>query len=281
MKKSLLLSVLLFSGVLSSCNVNKISNNTEDTTKKESEIIDVDTNAKKYTITWVVDGKVTTSEVNEGQKPDYGSTPTKEPTLTQVYPFLRWEPEITPASKNTTYTAVFSEGETRKYTVTFKVNGKIYSSTQYEYDSTFTYPSFDFLNEKDRYVDSEGKEYNFGGWNPDPDDINFKVTKDLTFEAILNPASNNHFTFFAWSNDNFNNQKVYTKILRPSEDVEVYTFNAENTPGPYTSSQFSLIYSKAKIYGDRHSLSFVFSSNTENFVRHHNYDIEVFNTTND
>ena len=61
------------------------------------------------TVSWVVEGKtVKTETCKKGEKPEYtGETPTKAETSRYTYEFDGWDPEISEATQNVTYTAKF------------------------------------------------------------------------------------------------------------------------------------------------------------------------------
>src|SRR5690606_3659998 len=56
---------------------------------------------KYYTIEWVIDGQKSKTEVLENTMPE------KETPIKEGYVFYKWEPELEPATKNTSYTAIF------------------------------------------------------------------------------------------------------------------------------------------------------------------------------
>ncbi len=57
----------------------------------------------QYTITWSIDGRTETTEVN------YGETPTHANPTKQGYEFIGWDPAITAVTGNQTYTAKFQD----------------------------------------------------------------------------------------------------------------------------------------------------------------------------
>ncbi len=61
----------------------------------------------EYTITWVVDGKVTTETYKEGETPVFKGDLTKAEDAEYTYKFTKWTPEIVPVTGNATYTAAF------------------------------------------------------------------------------------------------------------------------------------------------------------------------------
>ena len=65
-----------------------------------------------YTVTWDVEGTLTTETYEHGETPVYQGTPTKPGESGSDYTFVGWTPLIRPATQNVTYTAVFSEQKT-------------------------------------------------------------------------------------------------------------------------------------------------------------------------
>ena len=91
--------------------------------------------ANTYTITWMgADGELMQTTVQHGETPVYsGATPTKDATVDKTYTFKGWNPEITEATEDTTYTAQFEE-TTRTYTVKFiNADGTLLESKQVEF----------------------------------------------------------------------------------------------------------------------------------------------------
>ena len=128
---------VIFIGLaLASCD--KTSEEVSKTTRQQSTISSSNTsnvtnNTPKYTIIWK-DGSGHTLETDknvvEGTIPTYdGATPTKSPNKQYTYEFKGWSPNVTEATKNTTYTAVFTETLV-KYKITWKnEDGTILSKT--------------------------------------------------------------------------------------------------------------------------------------------------------
>lgn len=80
---------------------------------------------KSYQIAWKNGSKTVKTSVFEGAMPFYPEgTPQKEhPTPGMRYVFAGWEPKVVPATKNTSYKAVFVEEKT-PFELTFKVGQK-------------------------------------------------------------------------------------------------------------------------------------------------------------
>ncbi|MCI6123510.1 MAG: InlB B-repeat-containing protein [Christensenellaceae bacterium] len=77
--------------------------------------------ARKYKITWVIDGKKETEEVAYGVKPTHAE-PTKDTDEHYSYEFSGWQPAITDVSGDATYTATFTSTPV-EYTITFDTDG--------------------------------------------------------------------------------------------------------------------------------------------------------------
>lgn len=168
------LLALLFSFV--SCDDTSNSNNeNQNTNQNQPEKI-------KYTINWVVDGKVVeTDTIEEGELPKYdGSTPTKAKDVEFAYTFKGWDKEITTAKENTTYTAVFDK-VINQYSITFDTNGgESVATITKDYNSSIEKPE-----------DPKKDGYKFVGWCTDsnlenPVDWPITLNKDQTLYAKWN-----------------------------------------------------------------------------------------------
>ena len=71
----------------------------------------------KYTVTWVVDGAVTTEEYEYGEIPTFKGSTEKARTAEYSYTFTGWEPNIESVSSDVTYTAQYSSSR-NFYTIT-------------------------------------------------------------------------------------------------------------------------------------------------------------------
>ena len=74
-------------------------------------------------ITWVVDGKTTVVDILKGEMPKYDGSTDKEPDANYRYKFIGWDPEITVAAEDVTYTAQYSRTERVFHTISFDANG--------------------------------------------------------------------------------------------------------------------------------------------------------------
>ena len=114
--------------------------------------------APVYTINFVnYDGSLLyTTTAAYGYTPEYvGDTPTREADAQYTYTFAGWSPTIGAADANATYTATFTE-VIREYTITYYVNGEIYTTESYAYGAAVAAPT---------YAPEVGPTYfTFSGW---------------------------------------------------------------------------------------------------------------------
>ena len=115
-----------------------------------------------YTITWKNgDAILSETTVKHGETPKYiGETPTKDATVDKTYTFKGWDPKITEATEDTTYTAQFDEA-VRKYTIEFYSEGVLLASKEFEYGAE---PVLGYVPTK--AADNQ-YTYAFAGWTPD------------------------------------------------------------------------------------------------------------------
>jgi len=146
----------------------------------------------RFTITWNIDGKTSTSYGYKDKAPSYtGETPTKS-AVGKIYTFAGWstssngevvnlnEQVIT---KDETYYAVFTE-ETQTFSVTWYVDGKATVET-YEYGASLSYPNGEPTKENngDIYYLFDGWSQTSGGAKVDISSI--KVYDNHTFYAVF------------------------------------------------------------------------------------------------
>ena len=114
--------------------------------------------APVYTINFVnYDGSLLyTTTAAYGYTPEYvGDTPTREADAQYTYTFAGWSPTIGAADANATYTATYTE-VIREYTITYYVNGEIYTTESYAYGAAVIAPT---------YAPEVGPTYfTFSGW---------------------------------------------------------------------------------------------------------------------
>ena len=137
--------------------------------------------APVYTINFVnYDGSLLyTTTAAYGYTPEYvGDTPTREADAQYTYTFAGWSPTIGAADADATYTATFTE-VIREYTITYYVNGEIYTTESYAYGAAVAAPT---------YAPEVGPTYfTFSGWTvPDTmpaENLSVYATAD-PFEGI-------------------------------------------------------------------------------------------------
>lgn len=225
MKRKTLLLVALCGMSLVSCN--------------EGQYVD------KYTVIWQNDyGDILEIDRNvvEGTIPTYdGATPTKISDELYTYTFSQWEPEITPVSENTTYTAVFEKHAKtevkNKYTVTW-VN---YDGTILEVDENVlegTIPTYDGAIP----TKPSGETYSciFNGWSPEIKIVNENITYTATFKEVItkdfvpgiNPVLSNdqksiEYGFYPQSHVQDSNLIAQLNNLKTPDDNGWYLYNGE------------------------------------------------------
>ena len=121
---------------------------------------------KSYTITYVVDGEVYVTETVEyGTEIELLKAPSKE-----GYTFVKWQnvPETMPAND----VELTAEYKINSYTVTFKVDGKTYESSTFEYAAEIVTPADDPVKEG----------YTFIGWKNLPSSM---PAEDIVITAIF------------------------------------------------------------------------------------------------
>jgi hypothetical protein len=120
----------------------------------------------KYHITWQVklNGETLESkeeDVEYGQTPSYGSTPTKEQTESQVFTFSGWTPEVAYVTGDQEYIGSFYVNP-RPYTITFvNDNGSELQFSSVDYGTIPHYEGTPTSSHTD-----DGYEYTFAGWTP-------------------------------------------------------------------------------------------------------------------
>ena len=126
------------------------------------------------------------NNVSYGTTPIYeGTTPIKESDSRYKYTFAGWTPEVVIATKDATYTAVFSE-EKITYTIDFDLNGG--SSSSYKGPIEVKIFSKDIL-----FFDCVKEDWQFRGWEYNGEKIfdekgnqlkNVTLVDDMVFKAI-------------------------------------------------------------------------------------------------
>ena len=161
-------------------------NNNSITNISSNLIVQAIFDATRFTITWKnYDGTIlkTDTDVTYGSLPTYdGSTPTKDPTVANVYTFNGWTPNIVVVTNDAIYTATFLES-IRKYSIKFyNYDGTLLSSQSIDYNSslynTVTNPTIDEELYGDNY---------FVGWSQFSfvnDQINYVNRNYVSFDHL-------------------------------------------------------------------------------------------------
>ena len=190
-------------------------------------------------VTWNVNGVVTSAWVANGDMPVYaGATPTKPSTATTDYTFSGWDKELAAVTGNVTYTAQFGESA-RKYTVSFvSEDGTTpLSSAQVANGTSVTKPADPEKAATDEY------EYTFDGWYTAADvkwdfDTNKMPTEDITLKAKFTQSERkyrvyftdeegNPFTDAAYATQELSYQGTAVKPVDPVKEstaAQVFTF---------------------------------------------------------
>lgn len=127
-----------------------------------------------YTVTWNVDGNITTEEYEYGQTPVFKGSTEKAGNAQYSYTFVGWSPSIGQVVQNTTYVAQYSSS-VNHYTVTWNIDGNITTET-YAYGQTPTYKNGTPTKQSDQQYG-----YSFREWSPSIT----QVTSDVTYKAIF------------------------------------------------------------------------------------------------
>ena len=140
-----------------------------------------------YTVTWMNgDTELEKDEkVAYNAAPEYnGETPVKTGEPGKTYTFTSWDPEISPVTKDVTYTAQFSE-TTNTYTVIWKnEDGTVLETDEgVPYDSE---PSYE--GETPVKAADDTNTYTFAGWTPEISKVTGDQTYTATFTATLIPT---------------------------------------------------------------------------------------------
>lgn len=137
-----------------------------------------------YTVTWKNhDGTVleTDGSVSHGATPVYdGATPTRESSVSEDFTFFGWTPEVTPATENAVYTAVY-QASPRSYTVTWKNwDGTVLSTNPVQYGAVPSYVGTPTKTGDAQY------SYVFTGWDNAPHAVEGDQTYVAQFQAVTN-----------------------------------------------------------------------------------------------
>lgn len=147
----------------------------------------------KIVITWKDDdGSVLRQDyVDDGDMPDYGEAPAKDPTAEYTYTFDKWTPVVVAATENATYTASYTSVK-NKYDVTFvaEYNPDANITVSKEYGEAVA----SFAPQVDGAVTAE-YTYVFDGWMPVITDQTV-VTGGVTYTAKYKQNKNQYTVAF-------------------------------------------------------------------------------------
>lgn len=161
-------------------SIRSVTANTTYTAKYNQSI-------NSYTITWNVDGKVTSESYEYGVTPTYKGSTEKAATPQYTYTFSGWSPAISAVTSNATYTAQY-DSVVNSYTITWDVNGNITHET-YKYGDVPSYKGSTNKESDAQY------SYAFKGWSPEIE----VVTKNATYIALYESTLNQYTV--KWLND--------------------------------------------------------------------------------
>ena len=155
----------------------------------ENLILDATLTVNSYTITYTING-----EVHETQTYEYGATVVApEFIVPEGHTFSGWEiPETMPA-ENLILDAVLTVNE---YTITYKINGEVYTTQTYEYGAEVSAPSYEVP-----------AHFIFSGWNtpetmPAEDlELNATLIEEGKYTVTFVVDGEPYFTFIGYEGD--------------------------------------------------------------------------------
>ena len=192
----------------------------------------------KYTITWNVDGNITTEQYEYGATPSFKGSTDKAADAQYTYTFAGWNTEISEVTGDATYTATYNS-TANSYAVSFNAGGGTINSgnvTSYTYGVgaalptdltkigyTFVgwYENEDFSGSAVAVIgaDETGNKTFFAKWNANSYTVNFNanggnvdtasttVTYDGTYGSLPTPTRTG-YSFTGWFTDSENGNKV-------------------------------------------------------------------------
>lgn len=137
-----------------------------------------------YNIIWKNGDEIleTDTNVDEGTVPTYdGETPVKAADAQYTYTFSGWSPEISPATSDITYNAVFNK-TIREYTVTWKNGDDVIATDTVCYGEIPVFSGETPVKADDAFI------YTFSGWTPEVTEVTDDVTYTAEYTATINPA---------------------------------------------------------------------------------------------
>lgn len=143
--------------------------------------------ARQYSITWNVDGNITSELYDYGATPSYKGSTAKTPSNEYTYSFAGWNTPLLPVTGTALYVAKFTQSQ-REYTITWNIDGKTKTGA-YTYGAT---PSFSGVTDK---AATDAATYAFKGWTPDI----VPVAGDATYTAVYTETAKLYaVTFKNW-----------------------------------------------------------------------------------
>ena len=136
----------------------------------------------KYTVTWIVDGQTTTTEVEYGAVPTFDGTPSKAPDAQYTYTFAGWTPAVVAVTGDVTYTATF-DNTPNTVSITFKVEGQADVTLVVQIGETPAYP-----NGTPSKAATAQYTYTFAGW----DKAITAATEDTVYTATFTSTVNKY-----------------------------------------------------------------------------------------
>ncbi len=145
----------------------------------------------KYTVTWVVDGTSTTTEVEYGKVPSFDGTPAKAPDDQYTYTFSGWTPAVVAVTGDVTYTATFTNTP-NTVSITFKVDGQADVTLVVKIGETPVYPNGTPVKAADAQY-----TYTFKGW----DKTVAAATEDAIYTAQFDATVRKYMVTFKYGHN--------------------------------------------------------------------------------
>ncbi len=169
--------------------------------------------SKVYSVKFINgDGEVISDQiVKEGLDAFVPKTATKTQSNEYRYTFKEWDKEATNITSDLEINAIFNEIK-KTYTISFKVNGRNYSTQTLEYGATIVYPE-----------DPVKEGYVFIGWDSDVT----TVTSSLTINAIFEQLPEYYTVKFYIDGQIYDEQQVapFNAATKPADPLkENYNF---------------------------------------------------------
>ena len=145
----------------------------------------------KYTVTWVVDGTSTSTEVEYGKVPSFDGTPAKAPDAQYTYTFSGWTPAVVAVTGDVTYTATFTNTP-NTVSITFKVDGQADVTLVVKIGETPVYPNGTPVKAADAQY-----TYTFKGW----DKTVAAATEDTVYTAQFDATVRKYMVTFKYGHN--------------------------------------------------------------------------------